>query len=146
MQTQTLPWQPYREPLRTTLLRTGTIALVVGAALAPRFGGLAPWPAAVLLVLWFSFGGHWVEVCFLNVLRPRLPAARPVQIAARLAVWFAGGVVLAAGMKLTAIALGARPANWPLLYLGGLAFIAVEFIAHAALMLRRRPNVYDGHG
>jgi len=146
MQTQTLPWQPCREPLRTTLLRTGAIALVVGAALAPRFGGLAQWPAAVLLVLWFSFGGHWVEVCFLNVLRPRLPAARPGQVAARLAVWFAGGVVLAAGMKLTAVALGAGPANWPALYLGGLAFIVVELLVHAARLLLRRPNVYDGRG
>ena len=30
----TSPWQPYREPLRRTLVRTGTIALVVGGVLA----------------------------------------------------------------------------------------------------------------
>ena len=68
----TSPWQPYREPLRITMLRTGMIAIVAGAGLARWWGGLARWPVATLLVLWPSFGGHWVEVWFLNWLRPRL--------------------------------------------------------------------------
>src|SRR5437016_5433814 len=63
-------WQPYREPLRSTLWRTGTIALVLGAVLARWWGGLARWPIAVVLLLWRAFGGHWVELWFLNWLRP----------------------------------------------------------------------------
>ena len=53
-------WQPYREPLRVTLVRTGTIALVVGAVLArwwhfPSWAsGLARWPIATLLVFWIT--------------------------------------------------------------------------------------------
>src|SRR2546423_515949 len=68
----TSQWQLYQEPLRFTMLRTGMIAIVVGAVLARLWGGLARWPMATLLVLWPSFGGHWVEVWFLNWLRPRL--------------------------------------------------------------------------
>jgi hypothetical protein len=145
-------WQPYREPLRVTLVRTGTIALVVGAVLARcwRGGGLARWPMATLLALWPALGGHWVELWFLNWLRPRLSDARAVQVAARIGVWFVGGTVPALGMWLSAMALGGfQPARWPAWWLGGLAgvaFIGIELVVHLVLQLRGRPNFYNGHG
>jgi hypothetical protein len=143
----TSQWQPYREPLRTTILRTGMIAIVVGGVLARFWGGLARWPMATLLVLWPSFGGHWVEIWFLNWLRPRLSIARGVQVAARLAVWFCGGAGLAIGMGLTAMALaGFRPAHWPAWWLGGLAFISIELVTHLVLQLRGQRSFYNGRG
>ena len=135
--------QPYREPLRTTILRTGTIAIVVGAVIARFWGGLARWPLATLLVLWFSFGGHWVEVWYLNWLRPRLPTARAMQIAARIATWFVGGVLLAACMSLTTMALAGFRLRWHW-WLGGLAFIGLELLVHLFLQLRGRPGFYNG--
>jgi len=143
----TSPWQPYREPLRRTLVRTGTIALVVGGVLARWWGGLGRWPLATLLVLWFSLGGHWVELWFLNWLRPRLSAARAVQVGARVGAWFVGGTGLAVGMALTALVLaGFRPAQWPAWWLGGLAFIGLELVVHLVLQLRGRPSFYSGRG
>lgn len=139
--------EPGDEPLRTTLLRTGAIAAVVGLALSLARGGLAWWPAAFLLALWPSFGGHWIELLFLRALRPRLPAARAIQLAARVAVWLAGGVLLALGAAATGMALGAFPraldTRWAL---GGPLFVGVELVAHAALWLRGLPSVYDGRG
>lgn len=143
----TSPWQPYREPARATLLRTGAIALVAGGVLARARGGLAYWPLATLLMLWPTFGGHVVEIWFLNWLRPRLPVGRATQVAARVATWFAGGTVLLLGMGLTQTALGAfRPAPWPAWWLGGLAFIGIELVAHVGLMLMGRPSFYNGRG
>jgi hypothetical protein len=144
----TAPWHPYREPLRTTLLRTGTIALVIGAVLAARWGGFARWPIAIVLALWPSLGGHFVEVGFLNWLRPRLPDGRGDQVAARLTTWFVAGIVLATGMYLTALALAAAPparglAWW---WTAGLAFIGIELVAHLALQLRGCPSFYNGRG
>jgi hypothetical protein len=140
-------WQPYREPLGRTLVRTGTIALVVGAVLARYWGGLQRWPLATVLVLWFSFGGHWVDLWFLNWLRPRLSVARAVQVGARLGVWFVGGAVLGLGMAVTAMFLaGLRPARWPSWWLGGLAFVAVELVAHLLLQVAGRPSFYNGRG
>jgi len=128
-------------------LRTGTIALIVGAVLALPRGGLTRWPLATLLVLWISFGGHWVEVWFLNWLRPRIPDARAVQFAARVGVWFVGGTVFAVGMGLTARFLaGFRPTHWPAWWVGGLGFIGVELVAHLFLQLRGRPSFYNGRG
>jgi hypothetical protein len=105
------------------------------------------WLIGVLLMLWPSFGGHWVDLWFLNWLRPRIPPTRASQVAARLAVWFVGGTVLALGMCLTAMALvHFRPARWPSLWLGGLAFIGIELIAQIALQLRGRPSFFNGRG
>src|SRR4051812_35199977 len=101
-----MTWQPYREPLSTTLLRTGTIALVLGAVLARYRGGMAYWPTATLLALGPALGGHFVEFFFLNSPRPRLPDARVVQASARLGVWFVGGAGLTLGAVLTAQAMG----------------------------------------
>jgi len=143
-----LQWQPHREPLHTTLARTVAIALVLGAIVVRwRGGGVARWPLATLLILWFSFGGHWVELWFLNWLRPRLSIARAAQVWARLAVWFVGGCILALGMDLTAMAFtGFRPAQWPAWWLGGLAFIALELVVHLVLQLRGQPSFYHGRG
>ncbi len=87
------------------MARTGTFALVVGAVLAGWFGGMTQWPMATVLVFWVTFGGHWVEVWFLNNLRPRLPVARAVQAGVRIGAWFMGGIGLALGMRLTALSL-----------------------------------------
>lgn len=140
-------WQPYREPLRVTILRTGLIALILGAVIATARHTWALWPIVTLLVLWPSFGGHWMEIAFLNVLRPRLPDARIVQIIFRLITWFIGGVLLTVGVVLTAMMLpGVHWAFGRVWWIGGLAFIGIELIAHAVLQLRGRPSFYNGRG
>ncbi|MFL5604488.1 MAG: hypothetical protein ACJ77R_13920 [Gemmatimonadaceae bacterium] len=143
----TTQWQPFREPLRATLLRTVLIALVAGVVVARLTGSPRRWPLATLVMLWPSFGGHWVELWYLNWLRPRLSAAPGVQVLARIAVWFVGGIVLGLGMALTTRALiGIRRAPWPAWWLAGFAFIGVELIAQLALHLRGRPSFYNGRG
>ncbi|HEY6345378.1 MAG TPA: hypothetical protein VIY49_28110 [Bryobacteraceae bacterium] len=61
------------------ILRTGAIAVLTGAAFATFSGRFARWPLATVLALWPSFGGHWVEVWFLNRLRPRLSSLERAQ-------------------------------------------------------------------
>jgi len=138
---------PFHEPLRTTLVRTGLIALGVGGLLAAAWGRLDRWPMAALLAFWFSFGGHWVEVGYLNFIRPRLSASRTTGIAARLAVWFAGGCFLAVGMRLTAAVLSdMRPPRGLAWWHGGAAFVGLELLVHALMRLRGLPNFYDDQG
>jgi hypothetical protein len=135
-------WIPFREPVGRTLARNIAIALVVGAA-------LAVWKHDVRLVLpfsalamWFSLGGHYVEIIFLNGIRPRIPSARLTQLLARLAAWFAGGAILYLFMAATAHVLLTHPPRFGLWWSGGLFFIGVELIAHAVLALRGSSSFY----
>ena len=140
-------WQPHREPLRTTLVRTILIAIVAGTVWSASSARPIRWPVAVLLMLWLSFGGHWLELWYLNWLRPRLPPARTVQGVARLATWFLGGIVLGVGMLLTARAVGGiRLTLWPVWWLAGVVFIGVELVAHTVLQARGRPSFFNGRG
>ena len=142
-----MTWKRHEEPLGVVLFRTVSIALVVGGVLAWRFHAIEGWPIASLLVLWFSLGGHWVELFFLDWMRPHLSEGRAVQMAARLAFWFVGGVGLGYGIALTmrlfAWTRTFRPPSW---WAAGIAFVLVELTAHAALWLGRRPNFYNGEG
>jgi hypothetical protein len=105
--------------------------------------GLSHWPAATVLALWPALGGHFVELCFLNWLRQRLPFARSAQMAGRVVVWVVGGIVLLIGMRWTAGLLQAsRPARWPGWWIGGLGFVGIELVVHLALLLRGSPNFY----
>ena len=140
-------WQPFQEPIRQTLFRTVMIAFVVGGAIALPSRKWPTWPLATLLVLWPSFGGHWVEVWFLNWLRPRVSPAPAVQTATRVLVWFAGGSLLSLGMRLTVSAFVQwRSPQWLTWWLGGAAFVGVELVTHLLMQLRGKPSLYNGRG
>lgn len=104
-------------------------------------------PEAALLALWFTLGGHFLEVIFRNQLRQRLRhQASTVHFVARLVWWFAGGSLLYAGALATAATLAGRgPVPWPW-WIGGLGFLALELAIHFLLHARGRPSVYDGRG
>ena len=143
-------WQPHREPLRTTLVRTVLIAIVAGTVLT-AWSVLAArpirWSVAVVLMLWLTFGGHWLELWYLNWLRPRLPATRTVQCVARVGTWFFGGCALGVGMVLTARTLdGTNLIDWPAWWLAGVVFIGLELVVHSVLQVRGQPSFFNGHG
>jgi hypothetical protein len=140
-------WQPFHEPARATLARTIGIALVAGALFARQWGGMARWPVATIVMLWPALGGHFLELWFLNWLRPRLSRNRAVQAAARVALWFVGGVAFLNAMRITAAALtGLHRASHVVWWLGGVAFVCIELVAQLVLRLRGRPSFYDGRG
>ncbi|MEA3247085.1 MAG: hypothetical protein U9Q74_13105 [Gemmatimonadota bacterium] len=138
--------EPWVEPLRTTLIRTVAIAAAVGVAVAPSYGGWRAWPALAVVMLWPAFGGHWVEILYLNFLRPRLPAAVAPRAVARLVTWFAGGIVLGQGMRATAGVMLPSAFAWLTWAKAGAGFVGVELVAHAFLQARRRPSFYNGRG
>ena len=127
-----------REPIATTLIRTVAISILAGGVWAFAIARPSRWPFTALLMLWPTLGGHFVEVAFLRWLRHRLPS-RAAQAAVRLAVWFGGGVALAACVRWSADALGGfRAMDWLSWWRGGLVFVAIELIVHGSLHLRDR--------
>jgi hypothetical protein len=142
----TVGWTPFREPFARTLARNVAIAVILGAALAIRQRDLALVLPNSALALWFSLGGHYVEVAFLNGIRPRIASTWLAQRSARLAAWFTGGAMLYVLMATTARVLPVHAPPLKSWWMGGLILIGVEFVAHASLAFRGRPNFYDGKG
>ncbi|PYO37627.1 MAG: hypothetical protein DMD37_07635 [Gemmatimonadetes bacterium] len=139
-----MTWQSYQEPLRVTLVRTGLVGLLVGLIAARVQGQRASWPQWTAFALWFSFGGHWVELFFLNWCRPRLGPARRAQITGRLLTWLVGGTLLMIGARITALSLSAQALRLPPWWLGGPVFLVLELLVHALPQLRGQPNFYNG--
>jgi hypothetical protein len=133
----------FSEPWSTTLLRTVGLALVIGAGV----GIAGHRPALILptaaLALWFTLGGHFVDLLCRNELRPRL-AGRSLAPLARVAAWFLGGSALYGGALLTGTWLGAsRVPHWPW-WGGGVLFVVAELVVHVAMRVRGQPSFYDG--
>jgi hypothetical protein len=138
-------WTPFTEDWRTTARRTGLIALAIGigAGLCTR---LALVPVVTMSALWFTLGGHFVELLFRNRLRQRISSRASIQALARIACWLAAGSVLYAGASATrALLTGRSVAPWPW-WIVGIAFVGVELFVHLLLHARGNPSFYDGRG
>ncbi|HEY6223409.1 MAG TPA: hypothetical protein VIW26_06480 [Gemmatimonadales bacterium] len=137
---------PFSEPWRTTALRTGSIALGIGLGAGLYQRRLAVVPIVTLLALWFTLGGHVVELLFRNGLGRRLGGSTGRQALARLVYWFVGGSVLYAGVLATSRILtghGSVPRPW---WTGGALFVAAELLIHLLMRARQQPSFYDGRG
>lgn len=153
-------FKPYRESLLATIIRTGAIALVGGSVacfiqlrhLPTTSAQWHSWLALVVFVAWISFGGHWVELAYLNGIRPRISRWSDLSlILVRLCVWTAGGVILFLGAVISQSLLmtAAAPPKSQIvaaLLLGGPAFAAVEFVAHAFLWRAGKPSFWNRRG
>ena len=139
-------WRPFAEPWRTTVLRTGSLALAVGLGVGLYQRRLAFVPLVTLMALWFTLGGHFLELLFRNRLHPRIGTQPLLLASARLFVWFLGGIALYAGALVTrAVLTGARVVPWPWWSVGVL-FVGVELLIHLLLRARGQPSFYDGRG
>ena len=134
----------FDEPIRRTLVRNFAIAAGVGIVLALRRRDLLLALPFSLLALWFALGGHYVEIAFLNIVRPRIPEKRIVQVPARFVAWFVGGAVLYELVAITARVLPVARPPFGAWWVGGLVFIGVELVVHAVMAVRGLPNFYRG--
>jgi hypothetical protein len=139
-------WKPFAEPWHKTVLRTGLLALAIGIGGGLYARRVALVPSVTLLALWFTLGGHFVEVLFRNHLRQRISSQAAVQALGRIVLWFAGGSVLYEGASAThTVFTGRGVAAWPW-WAAGLAFVGVELLVHLLVRARGAPSFYDGRG
>jgi hypothetical protein len=92
--------------------------------------------------VWRTLGGG---VVLELAAAPGFPLPRCAEDHSRL-VWFAGGSLLALGMRLLAAFVQWRSPQWLTWRLGGAAFVGVELVMHLFLQLRGQPSFYNGRG
>jgi uncharacterized membrane protein len=133
-----------KEPLSTTVLRTFSVAALVATIISIRTQTASIWTAQFCVVLWVSFGGHWLELFYINTLKKKLPK---IDWPFRLVFWFACGVLLSFPMNLTRDMMEGNLSDKPEWWAFGLGFIAVELLVHALfLQSRGLPSVYNCKG
>ena len=135
----------YSEPWSITLRRTVGLALAIGIGVGLVQHRLRLIPITTLLALWFTLGGHFVDLLCRNELRPRISSS-PLHWLARVGAWFVGGCALYAGLVATRgllTGLWRVPLPW---WIGGVFFVVAELIAHLFLRFRGQPSVYGGLG
>lgn len=140
------PIEPFTEPWHATALRTGGLALLVGAGAGLGVRRPAMIPLITLLALWFTLGGHFFELLFRNQLRRYLGDSAALPALARVAFWFATGVLLFGCAQATRALLTGRttvPISW---WLVGSGFVGVELLIHLGLRVRGLPSIYNGRG
>jgi hypothetical protein len=145
--TQGTPEQaPGAEPWTATARRTVGLALIISLAIAASRRSVQSTPIIFITAMWFTLGGHFVELFFLRIVRPRINPAIVAQFVTRVATWFVGGVVIAAEAKASWVLLTEWNApSWPW-WAGGVAFVFIEWVTHTMLRLAGRPSVFNGRG
>lgn len=150
-------FKPFHESLAVTLRRTITIAIIVASVitlirphhLPTLFARWREWFSLAVFVGWISVGGHWVELIFLNGLRPRIAHWSDLSLAAvRIGAWFIGGTILfiAAAISRSLIATGQLPDQTQVthaLVYGGLAFVGIELCVHLVMLVMRKPCFWN---
>jgi hypothetical protein len=137
--------EPFREPWHTTAVRTISLAVLVGLAVGLILRRPAIAPLVALLALWFTLGGHFIELLFRNRLGPPLRGRATYQVA-RLVFWFLGGGLLYAGVWMTdRILTGHVPPRFPW-WSAGVGFVVVELLIHFRLHSLGNASFYDGRG
>lgn len=139
-------WPRFEEPFRRTLARNVTLAAIAGVVLALRSHDLGRLLPGAALALWPTLGGHYVELAFLNGLRPRIPPGRLTQALVRVLAWSIGGALLYVCMAATAFVLPVRALPLSLWWYGPCLFIGIELVVHAVMAMRGLPNFYNGRG
>ncbi|HKE89070.1 MAG TPA: hypothetical protein VKB45_01960 [Gemmatimonadales bacterium] len=136
----------FTEPGRATALRTGSIALAIGIGVTLARRQLSLLPVVTLMALWFTLGGHYVELLFRNRLAPVVDGSPQRLALVRLPYWFVGGSLLyAAALATRDILVGRGHMSSPW-WMGGALFVVAELLIHLVMRARGQPSFYDGRG
>src|ERR687887_5974 len=113
---------------RNTLLAL-PLALIILAALPRQSTGGWDFLDAFTLAFSFTYIGHLVEVALLKIPGIETPGGKLIRVFG----WFAGGLWCYELGRLALVAYGRDTSTLPPLLMGGLFFVALEFVVHGIL-------------
>lgn len=131
------------ERFLTTLTRTtvtaGLLAVVVLFAVPRHAGALWDYVDVFTLAFCFTFLGHYVDALLLRIPGIDVGLGRIVWVLG----WFAGGLWCYVVARWLWTLYGRDLHDLPGLLWGGVVFVGLELVAHAAMKARGRRNFYD---
>ena len=142
-----------RRETKPALLRCIIVAILIGTLFTINLYTSKPlhpltiWAANVVGLFWMTFGGHWLELVYVNFIANRFHT-QFMQRLVRITLWFTVGglIVLASSWTRTLFGFGAfavRPLNWEI---AGLFFILVQLVIHTVYYLFKQPSFWTHDG
>jgi hypothetical protein len=120
---------------RNTLLAL-PLALLIAAVLPAGFDLLD----GFTLAFSFTYVGYLVEKALLKIPGIGTPGGKVIRVLG----WFAGGLWCYVLARWALLAYGRDTSLLPPLLMGGLFFVALQFVVHGLLQASGRPNFYSG--
>ncbi len=135
------------QTVKRTIITTTVIAIVLtwsgvfptGGKSKPELFGMI-WLIAFCIV----FGGHWLELVFINYLKFGLPGNILLLYFVRIAYWFLCSVPLFIAANAVANLFSHTTQHLGRWWAFGLIYIGIQLLMHAIMHIRLRKSFYNG--
>lgn len=110
-----------------------------------RMHSLAAFEVVWIMVFSIVFGGHWLEVLFINYIKFQMTGANlPVLYFTRMLYWYVSAVPLFFLAGWVRYVMTDRPLHVDGWYLFGFFYIGVELFMQGIIHFRRKKSFYSG--
>jgi hypothetical protein len=143
--------EKFPERFPQTIIRTVMLAAVIAIVItllhlfpAGQRSKFAQFGMIWLMAFGIVFGGHWLELLFINYLKFALPKNMPVLYMSRIVYWFFCAIPLLFIVNLIGglfTYTAGLPGQWWAL---GLGYIGIELFMHALMQVRYQKSFYNG--
>ena len=138
--------QPLKTIIRTVITTTVITAILMFAHIFP---GVVIGKIFVVSTLWLMifcivYGGHWLELVFINKVKFMLPLNKGLFYFTRIAFWFLSSIPLFFLAKFVGNSLTYYVFHLGTWWAFGFFYIGIELFMHAAMHLRLKKSFYNG--
>lgn len=97
-----------------------------------------------LVVFCIVFGGHWLELLFINRIKFALPKSKLLLIVSRIVFWYLCSIPLFFCGNFIIDLFSQKTAHLGQLWIFGFCFIGIELFMHALMQIRNKKSFYNG--
>ncbi|MDB5134129.1 MAG: hypothetical protein JWP37_732 [Mucilaginibacter sp.] len=139
--------EPFIQTIIRTILTTTIIAVILyWVHLFPSGGKskLTQFEMIWSVVFCVVFGGHWLELVFINYLKFALPKNILLLYLIRVAYWFLCAIPLFFVMNLICNSFSHKTGHLGHWWAFGFFYIGIELLMHAIMQMRFKKSFYNG--
>ena len=132
------------QTVKRTIITTTIVALIL--TLSGIFPSHEKSKAAIFGVVWLAafcivFGGHWLELLFINEIKFKLPKNMLLIYFVRLGYWFICSIPLYILANWVVSFFSNKTKPW---WTFGFVYIGIQLLIHAIMHMRLKKSFYNG--
>ncbi len=139
--------ESFIQTVTRTIITTTIIALILSLCkIFPSAGktGLAVFGPIWAFVFCIVFGGHWLELLFVNRIKFALPKNIFILYSVRICYWFLSSIPLFALATWVNDLLSNRTSHLGRWWIFGFFYIGIQLVMYAIMQLRSKKSFYNG--